>query len=209
MHSSYVIVIFGASGSGKTTLMRLLQDAGDQYSVHFKTSSRPERKHGDLELISHQNFDHQGFDYVYQTYGHHYGIQRNQIDGAIRNNRHHFIICNDISTIQALKRDYGDRVKVVFFYFDAPAEALLEIQKSRGIDDDEIQIRLAKTADLNRQFLEYYDLFDGTLVNHFQEDTGRLKHRMETLLAQFADRDKNLLSNLRSLATILSKSIGP
>lgn len=209
MHSSYVIVIFGASGSGKTTLMRLLQDSEDKYSVHFKTSDRPKRKYDDLELISDQSFNPQDFDYVYQAYGHRYGIQRSQIDESIQNNRHHFIICNDVSTIQALKRDYGKRIKTVFFYFDAPEEALLEIQKSRGIDDDEIQIRLAKTAELNRQFLEYYDLFDGTLVNHFQEGTDALKHRMETLLAQFADHDKILLSNLRSLATDLSKSIEP
>ncbi|MEA3404218.1 MAG: hypothetical protein U9R28_00575 [Pseudomonadota bacterium] len=187
--------------------MRLLQHSRGQYSVHFKTSDRPERKLGDLELISDQNFNHQDFDYVYQTYGHRYGIQRSQIDKAIQNNRHHFIICNDITTIQSLKRDYGNKVKVIFFYFDAPADAMLEIQKARGIHDDEIRKRLAKTAELNRHFLEYYDLFDGTLVNHFGEDTDALKRRMKTLLEQLANQDKVLLSNLRSLASTLSKSI--
>ena len=189
--------------------MRYLLDSGGLYSVHFKTSDRPKRKYDDLELISDQNFNPQDFDYVYQTYGHRYGMQRSQIDASIQQNKHHFIICNDLSTIQALKRDYGESIKTVFFYFDAPEEALLEIQKSRGINDDEIQLRLAKTAALNRQFCVSYELFDGTLANHFQEGKDALEHRMETLLAQFADHNKSLLSNLRSLATDLSKSIEP
>ncbi|MEA1988117.1 MAG: hypothetical protein U9N57_02760 [Pseudomonadota bacterium] len=209
MKSSYVIVIFGASGSGKTSLMRLIQQLGGQYSVHFKTSDRPERKHGDLELISDHNFNPLDFDYVYETYGHRYGIQRSQIDKAIQNNKHHFIICNDITTIKAIKRDYGARVKVIFFYFDAPAKVMLKIQKARGIHDNEIQKRLAKTVELNRHFLEYYELFDGTLLNHFGEDTDALKDRMKTLLKQLKNQDKILRSNLRSLATHLSKSITP
>jgi len=189
--------------------MQLIQELGDQYSVHFKTSDRPERELGDIELISDHNFNPLDFDYVYETYGHRYGIQRSQIDKAIQNNKHHFIICNDITTIKALKRDYGVRVKVIFFYFDAPAEVVLKIQKARGIHDDEIQKRLAKTAELNRHFLEHYELFDGTLLNHFGEDTDGLRDRMKTLLEQLKNQDKMLRSNLRSLATHLSKSITP
>lgn len=187
--------------------MRLLQDSGGSYSIHFKTSDRPDRKSGDLELISDKSFNPRDFDYVYQTYGHRYGIQRSQIDASIQHNKHHFIICNDISTIRALKRDYGEKVRTVFFYFDAPEKSLLEIQKSRGIGDDEIQKRLAKTAELNRHFLEYCELFDGILVNHFQESTDALMPRVETLLARFDDHDKSLLTDLRALAIELAQSI--
>src|SRR5690348_9721117 len=130
---SLVVLIFGASGSGKSTLMDLLQQAGRQYSIHIKGTDRPARKYEGVEIQCVSQVSPDEYDYIYQTYGHRYGIQRKQIDEALKTNRHHFVICNDLPTIHAIKRDYGTAVRVIFHYFDAPRSALLMIQKSREI----------------------------------------------------------------------------
>src|SRR2546423_3516207 len=147
---SYVVIVFGASGSGKSTLMSLLAESGAQYNIHAKGTDRPPRKYDDVEIRCVSQVTPRDYDYIYQTYGYRYGIQKTQIDTALANNQHHFIICNDIDVIHRIRQDYGERARVVFHYFDAPREALLDIQRQRGITDDEIEIRVAKTTTLYR-----------------------------------------------------------
>lgn len=179
---SLVILVFGASGSGKSTLMELLQQAGGQYSIHIKGTDRAPRKYDGIEILCLPEVSPDKYDYVYQTYGHRYGIQRDQIDIAIKQNRHHFIVCNDVPTIRAIKRDYGPCVRVVFHYFDAPRSALIKIQNAREISDDEIELRLAKTEALYRSFVEDWELFDAALYNHFGENISELRLRMDKLM---------------------------
>lgn len=201
---SYIVMVFGASGSGKTTLMEQLMLGGGQYSIHIKATNRPARQYDDIEIQCVESVSPAEYDYIYSTYGYSYGIQRTQIESAVTHNRHHFIICNDISIIRAVKRDYGARVKVVFHYFDAPRTALLSIQQSRGISDDEIELRLAKTESLYKTFAENWNLFDAVLPNHFGEGTPDLRSKMEELLEQWARKEQEgpalLLKRLESFA---------
>lgn len=189
MKESLIILIFGASGSGKSTLMEQLLISGGQYSIHRKGTDRPARKYDDVEITCIKDFKPEKYDYVYQTYGYKYGIERQQIDAALKREQHHFIICNDISTIKSLKRDYGNEIKVIFHYFDAPYEVLFDIQKKRGIEDDEINERLAKTKILYRLFVEEWHLFDGALTNYLNENPIDLKLRMEDLLSDLIDNN--------------------
>ena len=115
--STFIIIIFGASGSGKSTLLEQLINSGGQYSIHMKGTDRKPRQCDGVEIICDDKFGPEQYDYIYQTYGHRYGIQRSQIDNSINKNHHHFIICNDISTIKSIKRDYGQITKVIFHYF--------------------------------------------------------------------------------------------
>ena len=182
----FVVVVFGASGSGKSTLLELLNAAGRQYSIHVKATDRPPRQYDDIEIKCVSQVNSSEYEYIYQTYGHRYGIQRRQIDAALSEGRHHFIICNDIQVICALKRDYGSAIRVVLHTFDAPRDALRKIQEDRGISDDEIELRLAKTTSLYRTYIENRELFDDVISNHFGEDTRALKVRMERILLNFA-----------------------
>ncbi|HEX5760153.1 MAG TPA: hypothetical protein VF121_13260 [Thermoanaerobaculia bacterium] len=186
----YVIIVFGASGSGKSTLMETLAAAGGQYSIHIKATDRSRRKYDGIEINAVRAVLADEYDYIYQTYGYRYGIQRSQIDAALAKGQHHFVICNDIDIAREIKRDYGDRARLVFHYFDAPRSALLDIQKQRKIKDDEIDRRLAKIDVLYGVFVEEWSLFDGTLVNHFGEERMRLRQRMDRLLQEFTVREK-------------------
>lgn len=204
----FIVIIFGASGSGKTSLMEMLQKAGKQYSIHMKATDRAPRKYDDIEIECVNEVSHEIYDYIYQTYGHRYGIQKLQIDKAIAEGRHHFIICNDISTIKSLKRDYGNLLKVIFLTFDAPREKLLEIQRSRNIDDDEIELRVKKINTLYRIFTENKELFDEVLPNSLDEDIYQMKIKMESILMGFRkqeefERSRGVLDRLNTLAKSL------
>ncbi len=207
---SYVVVVFGASGSGKSTLMEALQKSGSQYSIHVKVTTRAPRQYDGVEIRCAEEDEVTRSDYVYQTYGYSYGIQRSQIDDAQKQGQHHFIVCNDISVIRALKRDYGDLVRVVFHVFDAPRQAIETIQRERGIGDDEIQLRLIKIDALIRTYSENYNLFDAVLVNHFGDSPDHLRGQMEKILARFvtsAPSDRAVLGELaeRVLARLPKK----
>lgn len=182
---SLVIVIFGASGSGKSTLMALLMQSGEQYSLHFKGTNRPPRRFDGIEIRCVDRIESSEYDYIYQSYGFHYGIQRSQIDSAIAENLHHFIICNNLEVIQALKRDYPNRVRVIFLDFDAPRETLHAIQVARKIDDDEIKLRLVKTEALYKIFLHERELFDDVLYNRYGDKPEVLHLKLEQILEHF------------------------
>lgn len=115
--------------------------------------------------------------------------KKRQIDEALARNQHHFVICNDVDVIHRIKRDYGDRARVIFNYFDAPREALLEIQRQRGITDDEIEVRVAKTATLYRTWADQPELFDATLINRYGDDPKTTRKAMERMLASFVRRE--------------------
>jgi len=186
---SLVILIFGASGSGKSTLMEYLTRAGQQYSIHIKGTDRAKRNYDGIEIKYVNHVTDADYDYVYETYGYRYGIQRAQIDAAISARKEHFIICNDISVIRRIKADYGRRVKVIFHHFDAPRDALLNIQRLRNISDDEIELRLAKTEALYRAFVEQRKLFDGVLHNRYQKPEVMIRE-IEQLLSDMTDRHR-------------------
>ncbi|SNX60760.1 guanylate kinase [Nitrosomonas ureae] len=179
---SLVIVIFGASGSGKSTLMELLMQSGKQYSLHFKGTDRPPRQLDGIEIRCVDRIESSEYDYIYQSYGFHYGIQRSQIDSAIAENLHHFIICNNLEVIRALKRDYPSRVRVIFLDFDAPRETLHAIQIARKIHDDEIKLRLVKTEALYKIFLHERELFDDVLYNRYGDKPEELQLKIERIL---------------------------
>lgn len=165
--------------------MEALQQAGAQYSIHIKSADRPPREYDGVEIRCVERISTPEWDYIYQTYGWKYGIQRSQIDAALSANRHHFIICNDIHVIRALRRDYDRRVRVVFHLFDAPKDTIESIQRNRHITDDEIALRLAKIEGLYRSFLNNQELFDGVVINRFSDNPDAMLGQVETQLSRF------------------------
>ena len=178
--------------------MEYLTKAGDQYSIHKKGTDRAKRIYDGIEIEYVAQVEASEYDYIYETYGYHYGIQRSQIDEALATGKHHFIICNDIGVIRKLRDDYGEQVRVIFHHFDAPREALLEIQQSRNISDDEIELRLAKTEVLYRTFVEERALFDDVLHNHYGADPGTMVKEIERLLFDMSSR-RNLNNLTRDI----------
>jgi len=171
-----IYLIFGASGSGKTTLVNLIKSNYDNVDVHEKATTREIRRYDDDEIISLPlGIPTDKYDYIYNQYGYDYGIEKVQIEKSLSMNRYHFIICNDIETIEKLKNDYPEKVTVIFLCFDAPKEELTKIQKKRKISDDEIDIRLDKMQYLNQVFIEKSYIFDEVIKNNFGEPNKMLK----------------------------------
>ena len=59
--------------------MELLQQAGGQYSIHIKGTDRQARKYDGVEIRCISEVSFREYDYVYQTYGHRYGIQESKL----------------------------------------------------------------------------------------------------------------------------------
>lgn len=190
-----IIIIFGSSGSGKTTLVEQMVNLGGlRYSVHIKDTDRPPRKYDDIEINSVLQLRPEDYDYVYQTYGYRYGIRKVQIDAAVSKSKSHFIICNDITTIKALKRDYFGKVIVIYHHLDASLDTILKIQKNRDISDDEIKLRVSKIEILKKQFIENYPLFDGVLTNSMDKSISSVSAELESLISHLSNVKKEYSS---------------
>jgi guanylate kinase len=183
---AFVVVLFGASGSGKSTLMSQVVGAGHGFRVHMKETSRPSRAYDGVEITCVSDLAEVPGDYVYQTYGHRYRIERAQIEESIARNEHHFVICNDIEAIERIREDFDPFVRVVFLHFDAPEAELQKIQQLRGISDDEIQVRLGKIETLYRMFVERPNFFDGVVYNRFGSEPADMWRQVRSLIVKFS-----------------------
>lgn len=183
---AFVVVLFGASGSGKSTLMSQVVDAGHGFRVHMKQTSRPSRAYDGVEITCVSELSETQGDYVYQTYGHRYRIERAQIEESIARNEHHFVICNDIETIERIREDFDPFVRVVFLHFDAPEAELQKIQQLRETSDDEIQVRLGKIETLYRMFVERPEFFDGVVYNQFGNEPAEMWRQVRSLIVKFS-----------------------
>ena len=188
-----IYIIFGASGSGKTTLLNSVYSEYGEKAIHKKGTTRAKRSYDDIEIVSYPAglpVEKFGGDkgYIYSQYGYEYGIERSQLEQAIAENYPHFVICNDIETIKKLRHDYPNKICVVYLRFDAPEETILSIQKTRGITDDEIDLRVSKIEYLNEQFIHNSSFFDQVLTNRYGDNPEiRLWAQMKNIMASFDD----------------------
>lgn len=184
-----IYVIFGASGSGKTTLMNSVYNECGLKSINVKGTTRDRRIYDDIEIVSYpdglpeEKFgDKRG--YIYTQYGYEYGIEKKQIYDAVEGDYPHFVICNDIDTISKIRNDFAGKVFVIYLYFDAPKEQILEIQRRRGITDDEINLRVSKIEYFHEQFIHNSSFFDEVIKNSFGENPSiTLWRRMKAIMA--------------------------
>ena len=170
-----IYIIFGASGSGKTTLIHCVFMEYGELAVHVKGTTRARRGYDDIEIVhceENELLEKYGGNngYIYENYGHKYGIEKKQIDKALACDYPHFVICNDIETIKKIKKDYPGQNFVIYLRFDAPERVIRDIQEIRHITDDEINLRLSKIEYLNEQFIHNTELFDQVIINKYGDN---------------------------------------
>lgn len=210
-----IYVIFGASGSGKTTLLNCVFQEFGQQAVNKKGSTREKRSYDCFDEV--ESFpgglpDYRfgdGKAYVYSQYGYDYGIEKIQLDRAIENGYPHFVVCNDVETIKKLRRDYANFIRVGYLRFDAAEEDIRNIQKKRGINDDEISLRVSKIEYLNTLYIKNSEMFDFVLTNHQGKNPEvELWRQMKAIMASYDDyREPPTKEVLRDLVNQLEEKI--
>ena len=200
-----IYVIFGASGSGKTTLLDIIKSNYDNVDVHKKATTRNVRLYDDDdEIVSMPlGIPTEKYDYIYSQYGYEYGIEKLQIEKSFSQKRLHFIICNDVETIEKLKNDFRGKVTVIFLFFNAPREVLEQIQRTRKISDDEIDVRLNKIQYLNQVFIENPNLFDEVIKNNYGDSPNKMLKQVDRVVNGLQSKN----SNLQEILNLFRKEI--
>ncbi len=171
--------------------MKELKDASENITINTKATDRAPKKYDSDEIVCVQEIDTIKYPYIYQQYENKYGINKEQIDDAIAERKDHFIICNDIEIMKIISKDYGERVKSLFLLFDAPREQIEAVQKARGINDDQINLRLAKINILSQIFLNNSDLFDGVIHNKIGAPVIDMVKQVEQIIGKKYCTDSN------------------
>lgn len=186
-----IYIIFGASGSGKTTLLEVIREKYDNVSIHIKGTTRKKRDYDDEELMCYgDDLPNGKYDYVYGLYGYEYGIEKKQIDDALRKGENHFIICNSLEIIDRLKKDFPAKIIVIYLRFDAPRSIIEQIQNTRNISDDEIELRLNKISKIEEDFLNHSEVFDEVIVNTFGKIPEKsLTRQINRILSNYPNRN--------------------
>jgi len=196
-----IYIIFGASGSGKTTLLDIIKSNYDNVDVHVKATTRKVRLYDDDEIVSIPlGIPTDKYDYIYSQYGYEYGIEKAQIKKSLSLNRPHFIICNDVETVEKIKNDFRGKVTVIFLFFNAPREVLEQIQKTRKISDDEVDVRLNKIGYLNQVFIENPNLFDEVIKNNYGDSPNKMIKQIDRVISGLQQKNSNIqeiLENFR------------
>ena len=115
-----IYVFIGASACGKTTLCTLLDKEFE--TVHkvvtdtTRTPRKGEQNFTHYNFVSEQFFRENIDSYVeYNLYDQHlYGSNGTRIADALDGGKADVVICLDINGAKALKRHYGDQVKVIY-----------------------------------------------------------------------------------------------
>ena len=197
-----VYIIFGGSGSGKTTLLEILNSEYSNVSIHVKGTTRERRQYDDEELEYYDDDLPTKYDYIYSQYGHDYGIEKLQISSALAKKINHFVICNDVKTVNRLKKDFPAQVRVIFLFFDAPKETIRAIQETKNISDDEIELRLNKYDALQKIFSENSNLFDEIINNTYgQPPNSSLRKQIDRIMYN----DSNDTTALNKLVEYLKR----
>ena len=207
MTNALIYIIFGASGSGKTTLIAQLKQLQKRITIHEKATTRDLRSYDELELKKVPEEIISNYDYVYSNYGYKYGIEKKQIEESILAGKHHFIICNDSLTITQLKKDFNERVRVIFLLFDKLEDTLLEIQKERHINDDEISLRIQKYRALNQEFIDNRSFFDAIILNKFGAPQIRMYNQAVALMNVEEGTQNSEMEEVLSEIKKLTKSL--
>jgi guanylate kinase len=117
-----IYVFIGASASGKTTLCTILDKEYDTVHKVVTDTTRSPRK-GEVDKV-HYNFVSEQFfresidSYVeYNEYDNHlYGSNGTRIADALDSGKADVVICLDINGAKALKKHYGDQVRVIYVH---------------------------------------------------------------------------------------------
>jgi guanylate kinase len=117
-----IYVFIGASACGKTTLCTILDKEYDTVHKVVTDTTRSPRK-GEVDKV-HYNFVSEQFfresidSYVeYNEYDNHlYGSNGTRIADALDSGKADVVICLDINGAKALKKHYGDQVRVIYVH---------------------------------------------------------------------------------------------
>lgn len=203
-----IYVVYGASGSGKTTLLQSIYNEFGERAINRKGSTRKKRTYDCFDEIESfpeglpQDRFYNGNGYVYSQYGYEYGIEKQQLELAIKGNYPHFVICNDLEVIKQLREDFSGKIVVIYLDFDASEKDIAQIQKSRGICDDEIKARISKIKFLKQQYKKYNKLFDHVILNHYGRNPSMdLWTQVEAIM--FAHKDISEVPNKQDLLNMM------
>ena len=179
-----IYVIIGPSGAGKTTLLKIAKKHRPEISIHMKMVSRKKRlddidiKSSSVDFVDNEVFDANKY-YVYSLYGNTYGIEKKQLDDALKKNIPHLVVCTDIPTIEKLKEVYGNQLQTVFVFSEG--KDISQILFDRGTPEAEQISRFTYSEYIMGLFKENKITFDHVIFNcGNQED---LWYKLEKIIS--------------------------
>lgn len=175
MRKNKFFIIYGASGSGKSTILNFVKNIKN-VSIHKKDTSRSlrknETKNDSLDIRFVKQLNKKEYELIYSQWGNHYGIRRDLISKAIKNNEFHFIIIGDIKIVKKFISKHKNSV-VIYVHYD-PSEI-----PNRFKNRDPLEFKQRKNK-IEKQYLDF--IKNNTLFNHVIVNFWDIKHSKKQIL---------------------------
>lgn len=161
------IIFSGVSASGKNTVMQELSLRDKRIKIlelssgTTRTPRETDKDNNTYVFMSREEFENRiqnGDFFEYENvHGNYYGILNSAIDKVIQNQNVDFIRDIDVHGREKIVKYFADKCPVVTIFLDAPDSELEKRLRSRGESEQQIKVRLARSA-LERKFKKDYDL---------------------------------------------------
>lgn len=200
-----IYVLFGHPASGKTTLLNKLKSLYP-IDINVKATNRLFRDDDDDVLSFESAADFLNDDtYSPFVYSHgyadrkgnkiYYGVNKKQIDDSLRNNRAHWLICSSINMYTAMLDEYFPYILLICLHTDFPKKQIVNsITHRRFSNREDLPKRINGICARKRDYANNYELFDYTLINHYQNTSAdieaeicRLSGRCIDIMKKYGD----------------------
>jgi hypothetical protein len=152
-------------------------------TIHAKVTTRSRKSDDGDDVRSVRSISPEEYDYIYTSFGNSYGLQRSQIDGALRSGKHHFLICNDLGTIAKLRSDYGKLALTIFVLSKGARVHLQGLLMGQGTQDSEIANSMREDELLYQQYLNRATGFDAVIVNNQGSPVSQMLDQLRVAMA--------------------------
>jgi len=157
-----IIAILGPSGVGKTSIANELNLPEIKSTT---TRARRTNESDEYYFVTEEEFEELDFIERATYAGNNYGLQRKDIEKAIKSSEPHFVIL-DRKGCEVLKKMFKDNV--VILYIIAKPEDLVYRMQKRGDSDNDIIIRLCNM--INDKEFDNNDIADYILISDKSDD---------------------------------------
>ncbi len=180
-------LLYGLSGPLKKDFLNKLRECYGENKIISKYTNREKRDYDNSELKFPSVFNKQDYLYTYQYEETIFGINEDDLINSTNNDECYFLICNDIKTLEQIKRYSDGMVYVIYVKFKHEEASIKSYE-----DNEKFRKRKEKIRILFNKYCKNQTLFDAIYISKNHDDVGINMNYYITMITKKAPKVANV-----------------